>query len=145
MPQIPITKKATLLYDCQTLDLVIPCVCDGETLCGIVQEAIKEPVGCVEAHMVDGVVEYSCKVWYADEHFEAIGDVFLQIPFEMRMVEFVIVHKQQHNTVKCLRCDIANHLFDMGIEEVFDQNGTLLLLNEVQFIENHQILYTSLG
>lgn len=140
--QLAHTVAATVLHNTDTHKITIPAVCNGQTICELVETVVNEPVGCVEAYMIDDTEEISCRVWYADDYFQAQGQVFLQIPMEMRQVTFTLVTPQDEHTVECQRCEIAYILDDMGVTHTFVDQDEPIPLDELQFMQTLDRVYT---
>ena len=135
------TQPATVIDDSRIYKIVIPRVCTGETLCLAIEDALKEPIECVDAYMTYEGQEFYQKVWHSDDCFEARGDVMLQIPIEFRDIILNVVMPSGVISFECKRLDIVDTLLDAQIEQVFQQDGTCLSLDELRFLPNGCTVY----
>ncbi|MBB19647.1 MAG: hypothetical protein CMP20_09330 [Rickettsiales bacterium] len=136
------TCPATIIDDSRTYEIRIPSVCTGETLCTLVEDALKEPIDCVDVYMSRGSQEFYRKVWYDDEQFVVRGDVIMQIPTEYRSIILNVVMPSGVLTINCKRFEIVDTLLGVQIEQVYDQDETCLPLDELCFLQSGYTVYT---
>jgi hypothetical protein len=139
--QTALSCPATVIDDSRIYEIHIPSVCTGETLCTLVEDALKEPIECVDVYMRHTGQEFYQKVWYDDEQFVVCGEVMVQVPIEFRSIILNVVMPSGVCSINCKRFEIVDTLRDAQIEQVYEQDGMCLPLDELRFLPSGYTVY----